>query len=97
MKLETLYSMKPIKYIFVNETTSPSPTPASLGSISADFRHCHIIDALGLSHSDLINVLLLARRHYPEAKILGLSEISGKGIIASDTMNKLRRELSDLP
>ena len=97
MKLETLYSMKPIKYIFVNETTSPSPTPAFLGSISADFRHSHIIDALGLSHSDLINVLLLARRHHPSAKILGLSEISGKGIIASDTMNKLRRELSDLP
>ncbi len=97
MKLETLYSMKPIKYIFVNETTSPSPTPAFLGSISADFRHCHIIDALGLSHSDLINVLLLARRHHTSAKILGLSEISGKGIIASDAMNKLRRELSDLP
>jgi len=97
MKLETLYSMKPIKYIFVNETTSPSPTPAFLGSISADFRHCHIIDALGLSHSDLINVLLLARRHYPEAKILGLSEINGRNINPNDSMNKLRQELSDLP
>ena len=97
MKLETLYSMKPIKYIFVNETTSPSPTPAFLGSISADFRHCHIIDALGLSHSDLINVLLLARRHYPEAKILGLSEINGPNINPNDSMNKLRQELSDLP
>lgn len=97
MKLETLYSMKPIKYIFVNETTSPSPTPAFLGSISADFRHCHIIDALGLSHSDLINVLLLARRHYPEAKILSLSEINGRNIRPSAIMNEIRRELSDLP
>lgn len=97
MKLETLYSMKPIKYIFVNETTSPSPTPAFLGSISADFRHCHIIDALGLSHSDLINVLLLARRHYPEANILGLSEINGRNIRPSAIMNEIRRELSDLP
>lgn len=97
MKLETLYSMKPIKYIFVNETTSPSPTPASLGSISSDFRHSHIINALGLSHSDLINVLLLARRHYPEAKILGLSEINGRKIRPSAIMNEIRRELSDLP
>ena len=89
--------MKQIKFIFVNDTSSPTPTPSALSSIASDFRHSHLVDATGLSRPDLLKGLLLARRHYPSAKILGLSEISGKGIIASDSMNKLRRELSDLP
>ena len=107
MKLETLYSMKPIKYIFVNETTSPSPTPAFLGSISADFRHCHIISAAGLTHPELIGVLLLARKQWSSAKILGISElgleihdqriVSFDRLCPSDSMNLLRRELSELP
>ena len=88
--------MRNIKYIFVNETSSPSPTPDALGSIASDFRHSHIIDAVGLSRAELIKVLVLARRHYPEAKILGLSEINGRNIRPSDSMNQLRKELSDL-
>ena len=126
--------MKKIKFIIVNDTSSPSPTPASLGSIASDFRHSLVIDssywlqtsgstnrALGsaawldqepftINHEPseaLIRVLLLARRHYPKAKILGLSEIipetrnmkpeTHEHITPSDSMNKLRRELSDLP
>lgn len=119
--------MKKIKYIFVNDTSSPSPTPASLGNIASDFRHSLVIDssywlqtsgstnrALGsaawldqepftINHEPseaLIHVLLLARRHYPEAKILGLSEIQPEAhchIRPCAAMNVLRRELSDLP
>ncbi len=48
----------------------------------------------------LIHLLVHLRTHFPDAKILGLSEIKGKAlhsnnIIVSDTMNLLRRELSD--
>jgi hypothetical protein len=50
----------------------------------------------------LLNLLVELRQHFPDAKILGLSEIDGKelhcrNIIVSDAMNVLRRELSDLP
>lgn len=50
----------------------------------------------------LIDLLVDLRKHFPEAKILGVSEIDGrelycKNIIVSDAMNALRRELSDYP
>lgn len=52
--------------------------------------------------SALIRLLVDLRQHYPDAKILGLSEIDGKAlhsrnIIVSDAMNVLRRELSEYP
>ena len=87
--------MKNVKYIILNETSSPSPTPATLSSLAPDFRHSHIVDSAGLSRSDLIKLLLLARSHYPEAKILSLSEIHGGNIHPSDSINELRRALSD--
>jgi hypothetical protein len=42
------------------------------------------------------------RKHFPDAKILGVSELDSKelcakNIIASNTMNLLRKELSNLP
>lgn len=50
----------------------------------------------------LIDLLVDMRKHFPEAKILGVSEIDGrelycKNIIVSDAMNVLWRELSDYP
>lgn len=50
----------------------------------------------------LLQLLVELRQHFPDAKILGVSEIDGrdlycKNIIVSDAMNVLRRELSDLP
>lgn len=50
----------------------------------------------------LLNLLVQLRGLYPSAKILGASELDGKelyskNIIVSDTMNSIRRELSDLP
>ena len=88
--------MRNVKYIFINETLSPSPTSDALSSIVSDFRYSHIIDAAGLSREELIQLLVLARHHYPEAKILGLSEINGRNIRPSDAMNQLRKKLSDL-
>lgn len=89
--------MRHVKYIFVNETSSPSPTPTALGCIDSDFRYSLIIDTAGLARPELIKVLTTARRHYPEAKILGLSEINGRNIRPSDSMNALRKELNDYP
>ncbi|MBR3078818.1 MAG: hypothetical protein IKH01_03265 [Prevotella sp.] len=50
----------------------------------------------------LLQLLVKLRKHFPDAKILGVSELDGKeldakNIIVSDSMNVLRRELSDLP
>ena len=50
----------------------------------------------------LLNLLVELRQHYPDAKILGISEIDGrdlycKNIIVNYAMNVLRRRLSDLP
>lgn len=50
----------------------------------------------------LLNLLVELRHRFPDAKILGLSELDGrelyhKNIIVSDAMNLLRSELSDLP
>ena len=58
-------------------------------------------DILG-QRSALLNLLVELRQHFPDAKILGVSELDGrelycKNIIVSDAMNVLRRELSDLP
>ncbi len=59
------------------------------------------------SRPELISVLLLARRQWPSAKILGVSElgleirdqriISSERLCPSDAMNQIRRTLSDLP
>ena len=48
----------------------------------------------------LIKLLVQLRNHFPDAKILGVTELDGrelysKNIIVSDAMNVLRRELSD--
>ena len=50
----------------------------------------------------LLNLLVELRQRFPDAKVLGLSELDGrelyhKNIIVSDAMNLLRSELSDLP
>ena len=50
----------------------------------------------------LLQLLVDLRKHFPDAKILGVKELDGKeiyakNIIVSDSMNVLRRELSDYP
>ena len=99
--------MRTIKYILVNESYLEDAVLAIRNSRVSDFRHSHIISAAGLSRPELISVLLLARKQWPSAKILGISEIGfgtlnfepgTRGVIRpSDAMNQIRRTLSDLP
>ena len=99
--------MKLVKYILVNESYSEDAVLAIRNSRVSDFRHSHIISAAGLSRPELISVLVLARKQWPSAKILGISElglevrdgriISSGRLCPSDAMNQIRRELSDLP
>lgn len=88
--------MKQIKYIFVNETGSANAAGAIHCSRVSDFRHHTIVNSKGRSHQELIDQLVGLRRKYPEAKILGVSEINGELICPSKVMNGLRRELSSL-
>ena len=99
--------MKLVKYILVNESYSQDTVLAIRNSRVSDFRHSHIISAAGLSRPELISVLLLARKQWPSAKILGISElglevrdgriVSSGRLCPSDAMNQIRRTLSDLP
>ncbi|MCR4847816.1 MAG: hypothetical protein K5920_03060 [Bacteroidales bacterium] len=43
----------------------------------------------------LIDLIVDLRSHFPDAKILGVSEIDGKDLRPCAKMNRLRRELSD--
>ena len=57
-------------------------------------------NAIMAQRAALLQLLVHLRKHFPEAKILGVSEIDGrelycKNIIVSDAMNRIRRELSE--
>ena len=99
--------MRTINYILVNESHSEDAVLAIRNSRVSDFRHSHIVSAAGLTRPELISLLLFARKQWPSAKILAISElgleirdhllVSSGRIQPSDAMNALRRELSDLP
>ena len=97
--------MKQINYILINETRSTIVVSNLNNSPVSDLRlHSIVIEAEtkwlipgSKSRSELINKILGLRRHYPEAKILGISEIDGRYIHPSDAMNQLRFELSNYP
>lgn len=87
--------MKQVKYILVNETVCKNT-------------HCDVtyraVPHLGyccyVSCPD-IGTLVKLRKHWPEAPILGVSEIdpsaSHAPVWVNPEMNALRRQLSDLP
>jgi len=87
-----------------NIIQGPVYAPDKYNNCSIFIRYCGSLnsnDILG-QRAALLNLLVELRQHFPDAKILGLSEIDGKelhcrNIIVSDAMNVLRRELSDLP
>lgn len=93
--------MHHIKYILVNETGSETAVRAIRNSHVSDFRHHIVVNKPGLSHRELLDQLCEQRRRWPEAKILGVSEMDLSGSYApvrvSEKMNQLRREMSDLP
>ena len=93
--------------IHIYESYSEDAVLAIRNSRVSDFRHSHIISAAGLTRPELISVLVLARKQWPSAKILGISElglwvrdqriVSSGRLCPSEAMNEIRRELSDLP
>ncbi len=99
--------MKLVKYILVNESYSEDAVLAIRNSRVSDFRHSHIINTAGLTRPELISVLLLARKQWPSAKILGISELGfeardrriifSRHLCPNDAMNQIRRTLSNLP
>ena len=103
--------MKHIKYILVNESSSENAGRAIRDCKFTDIRQHLIVETGGLSDGSrvqgsrykdleqrqaLINELLRLRRHYPDAKILGVSELGEYCVHTSERMNQLRRELSEL-
>ena len=92
--------MQSIKYILVNETSTEFPASPTHHSPLPYLRHHLVVDGDLRSEgarAELIELLVQLRHHYPKTQILGLSEIHGRDIHASDAMNQLRRTLSDYP
>ena len=89
--------MNTIKYLLVNETSNEKAARAIRDSKLPDIGFHHIVEAGGLSRGEVIDQLRSLRKHYPEAKILGVGELGDHCVHPSERMNRLRRELSDLP
>ena len=84
----------------MNETSTEFPVPPTHHSPLPHLRHHLVVNGDLRSEearAELIDRLVQLRHHYPKAQILGMSEIHGRDIHASDAMNQLRRALSDYP
>ena len=88
--------MKHINYILVNETDSKTAARAIRSCKLPDIGHHLLVEAAG-SDADLIRELCNLRKHHPDAKILGFSELGDYCVYPSERMNQLRRAMSDLP
>lgn len=101
--------MQDIKYILVNDAAAKGSACQSGHRFIPHIGHCIVVEAGGfsdgskcqVSRAKLLNELVRLRKHWPEAKILGISELdtsaSHAPVRVNPEMNKLRRELSDLP
>ena len=101
--------MRTIKYILVNETGNETAVRAIGNNPVSKLRHHNIIInavpgwrvAGSGERQALIDELCRLRRHWPDAKILGVSEVdpsaSHAPVRVNPEMNALRREMSDLP
>lgn len=91
--------MYQIKYILVNETVHQNTVCDARHRFIPHIGHC--VEVCCGERSKLLSQLCELRRHWPEAKILGVSELDLSGshapVRVSQEMNQLRRELSDLP
>lgn len=98
--------MKQVNYIFVNETGNQNAVNAIRNSRVSAYKQCVMINAgsrFNIQGSNnrgaLIHKLYRLRKHYPEAPILGVSEVdpsnSHTSIRVNPWMNQLRRDMSD--
>ena len=87
--------MKQVKYILVNETDSKN------AASDVTYRDVPYLGYCCYVSSPDIDTLVKLRRHWPEAPILGESELDTSGshapVRVSEAMNQLRRAMSDLP
>lgn len=101
--------MKQINYILVNETGSETAVRAIGNSPVSELRfHSNIVVAPrkwqvpgSKERRELLDQLVFLRQHWPEAPILGVSEIDLSAthtpVRVNPEMNALRRAMSDLP
>ena len=91
--------MYQIKYIIVNDSAAKGSACESRHRFIPHIGHC--IDINCGNRTVLIDQLCRLRKQWPEAPILGASELdtssSHAPVRVSAAMNQLRRELSDLP
>ena len=91
--------MQNIKFILVNDAAAKGSACDSSHRFIPHVGHC--VEVNCGNRSVLIDQLVKLRQHYPDAKILGKSELdtsaSHAHIRVNPEMNQLRRELSDLP
>ena len=87
--------MKQVNYILVHETDSKN------AACDVTYRDVPYIGHCCYVSSPDIDTLVKLRKHWPEAPILGVSELDVSASHAptrvNPEMNALRRELSDLP
>ena len=98
-----------MRYILINETGNESAVNAIRNSHVSEFRHHIVVNAPGLESQSrgsnerkaLIGELCRLRKRWPNAKILGVTEVdtsqSHAPVRVSPLMNALRRVLSNLP
>ena len=87
-----------------NLIEGPVYDPDKYNRCAISIRYCGSLEPETLNfelRAKLIRLLVELRSRFPDAKILGVSELDGKApyyknIIVSDTMNLLRRELAEL-
>ena len=100
--------MYQIKYIIVNDSAAKGSAYESRHRFIPHIGHCAMCFAVSgfkvqgsSERKALLNELCRLRRHWPEAPILGVSELdtssSHAPVRVSAAMNALRREMSDLP
>ena len=91
--------MQNINYILVNDATAKGSACDSRHRFIPHVGHC--VEVNCGNRSVLIYQLVKLRQHYPDAKILGKSELDALAspvhIRVNPEMNQLRRVLSDLP
>ena len=88
--------MQTVNYILVNEAGTQNAARIINGCHLPDIGQHVIVNGSG-KDADLIRELCHLRKHHPEAKIFGISELGDYCVHPSERMNQIRKEMSDLP
>ena len=103
--------MRNIKYILINDTAAEGSACNSRHRFIPHIGHCLVVEAPGFPDGfmvqgswfkeQLFDELIRLRRHWPNAKLLGVSELdisaSHAPVRVNPAMNQLRSLLSHLP